>query len=151
MNVQMPNHRLSALMFATQQGHREVVELLLKHPKIAVELQDNAGFTALHMAAHAGDVKLLLLLLLRDPGNGWVETRCKPEYGGMTALDVARGANNEAAVELLSRARARSGKSAPADARGCHSGWDSTDTTKCMCGCRPAGGSDLLSTLMKSL
>ena len=52
---------LTALEFASLKGHHEVVDVLLKHEKVKLNLnqQDRSGMTVLHMAAEKGDHDLV--------------------------------------------------------------------------------------------
>ena len=53
----------TGLMMAAHLGHLEMVEILLRHPGINVDLQDDNGMTALYLAARENHHKIAKLLL----------------------------------------------------------------------------------------
>jgi hypothetical protein len=57
---------VTALMFASQQGHVEVVRLLLAHPDVEVNKGPADGATALIVASQRGHVEVVRLLLARQ-------------------------------------------------------------------------------------
>ena len=93
INIQN-NNGGTALMFASANGHHQVVELLLsKDPDI--NIQNNDGWTALMIASINGHHQVVELLLSKDPdiniqnNNGW------------TSLIAASGSGHHQVVELL--------------------------------------------------
>ena len=53
----------NALHKACQDGHKKIVEHLLKHPDIDVNAQDNLGQTALHLAVSDDDIDVCMFLI----------------------------------------------------------------------------------------
>lgn len=59
-NVNVLNKKGStALHLATGLGHASVVESLLNHPEIDVEVQDASGLSPIHVAAARGQAEVL--------------------------------------------------------------------------------------------
>ncbi|KAF2096755.1 ankyrin [Rhizodiscina lignyota] len=56
----------TALFFAVADGHTSIVEELLRHPKIEVNIKDGIGRTPLTMAASCGTPEIVNLLLQHD-------------------------------------------------------------------------------------
>ena len=61
--VLVQDYERTALMLAASQDHENIVQLLLKHPKIQVNEQDTYGWTALSLAAHRGHLNTIKILL----------------------------------------------------------------------------------------
>ena len=81
-------------MFASGNGHHQVVELLLsKDPDI--NIQSNSGLTALMLACHYGHHQVVELLLSEDPDINIQENN------GWTSLMFASGIGHHQVVELL--------------------------------------------------
>ena len=51
------------LHFAARRGNDEIVKVLLKHPKVKIDVRDSYGKTALHMACSEGQSSVCKLLL----------------------------------------------------------------------------------------
>ena len=67
VNWAAPNlNQLTALHFASANGHAEVVKLLLAHPHISVNLRNNEGYTPFFLGCFNGHVSVVKLLL-KDP------------------------------------------------------------------------------------
>jgi len=68
LDVNWENHEVhsTALHVASNDGHVEVVKLLLAHPVINVNLRDKFGRTAFLLGCFSGEVSVVQLLL-RDP------------------------------------------------------------------------------------
>jgi serine/threonine-protein phosphatase 6 regulatory ankyrin repeat subunit B len=61
------NH-IHALHFAAQRGSAQIVDSFLQRPEITINVQDDKGFTPLHLAAHQGHVGVVeRLLQLKGP------------------------------------------------------------------------------------
>jgi ankyrin repeat domain-containing protein 50 len=66
VNKQLNKHGLTALIMATQEGHQEMVQLLLDYKDINVNEQDFYGQTALFEASCHGQKEIQLLLKHKD-------------------------------------------------------------------------------------
>ncbi len=76
---------ITPLMFASSNGHLQIVRELLKHPKINVNQVDDYGSTAL-MAASFSGYSEIVELLLQQPG---IDVNKASFFGGATALMIA--------------------------------------------------------------
>ena len=94
--------RSTALMIASQEGHVEVVRLLLACQAVDVNKADSNGFTALCIASYTGHVEVVRLLLAH-PG---VKTR-QTTSDGWSALGAASQSGHGAIVSLLVAHRAK--------------------------------------------
>ena len=83
------------LSYAAEQGHVDVVELLLARSDVDAELKDNYGWTALHWAAAKGHESVMGMLL--EKGDD-IETK---DRGGGTPLICAIDSGAEAVVKLV--------------------------------------------------
>jgi ppGpp synthetase/RelA/SpoT-type nucleotidyltranferase len=86
----------TALHHASQNGHVQVVELLLARDELDVNAADNSQRTALCYASGKGYVQVVELLLARDGVN-----MNAAGYGQMTALHYASRDGHVQVVELL--------------------------------------------------
>lgn len=82
-NYSHPSDGLTPLMAASQQGHLDVVEYLVKR-NVAVDMQDGTGETALTKAVRAGKLDVVKYLLKEGKANAKVRN-----YQGETALSIA--------------------------------------------------------------
>jgi len=95
VNVNLQNEwGWAALMRAADMGNEKVVELLLKHPGIDVNVQDNDGRTALMLAEGKTEC---IELLLNHPG---IDVNVQNKWG-YTALMFVANRGKENPVELL--------------------------------------------------
>ena len=85
----------SALMLAAHLGHLEMIETLLKHPGINVDLQDVNGMTALYLAAREDHYEIAQLLLdaeadvdITDVHAGRSPLRCAAERNHCDMVDL---------------------------------------------------------------
>jgi len=76
----------SALVVAAQYDHVEVVRTLLRHPYIAINLQDHSGETALMKASSEGHARVVKTLCKRPDVNVNIQ-----DNEGWTTLMHARG------------------------------------------------------------
>jgi ankyrin repeat protein len=92
--------RTTALIEASQCGHTEIVQLLLQHKNINVNLEDERGQTALYVASQYGHNEIVQLLLNRTDIN--VNIQAYVDGGGKywrgTALYVA---SEEGHIEIV--------------------------------------------------
>lgn len=86
----------TALMTATRLGHFEMVEMLLRHQGINVDLQDENGMTALYLAAREDHYKIAQLLLDAEASMGVVDY-----HAGRSPLTCAAERNHKETVGLL--------------------------------------------------
>jgi ankyrin repeat domain-containing protein 50 len=89
----------TALIWASDLGHEEIVALLLTHPYIKVNQAGDGGVTALHRAAergHTATVKILLAVPKIKPNQP-----LDKEESGATPLIAASFAGQEDTVRLL--------------------------------------------------
>lgn len=93
----MNPHRTTALIEAAEQGHKEIVDLLLGH-EAKVDACNGAGMTALHCAAEAGQVDAVRVLLTHDTNNAEVDQK-NDRWG--TALVLAAKKGHDTTVRLL--------------------------------------------------
>ena len=76
-NVNAGNkHGMTALMWAAQFNHLDMVVSLMNHPGIDLNVQDINNFTALHMAVSANSPAILAQLVSDDR----VDTSLKDKY-----------------------------------------------------------------------
>ena len=76
--------------------HPEIVNLLLKHPNINVDLANSGGMTPLHMAADLENLEAMSLILQRSQASLNIKTS-----SGCTPLMVAATYGKLASVKLL--------------------------------------------------
>jgi len=88
------NNGDSLLMKASELGHKEIVELLLKY-NVNIEYQNAEGWNALMRAAEANNAEIIKKLLAKGADSN------KQNKFGWTALIVAADYNNKEAVEAL--------------------------------------------------
>ena len=86
----------TALIWASFNGHENVVDLLLQNPEIDLNSKNYLGNTALIYAARNGYEKLVMLLLRHAK----IDVNSKNQYG-KNALDYARLYGREEIIELL--------------------------------------------------
>ncbi|KAI2494587.1 serine/threonine kinase [Fragilaria crotonensis] len=96
VNAQLDEDGRSALYVASQEGHLEVVRLLLQKKKVDVNLQRDSGATALYVAIQNGHVEVVRALLQ----NNKVDMNLQ-STGGFTALYVASEKGYLEIVRLL--------------------------------------------------
>ena len=95
--VQEKEFKRTALMIASKLGHTIIVQQLLSHPDIDVNIQDTLGYTALYMAAFKGFSDIVRLLLAK-PG---IDAKQGDNEAGRSALIVAAESNQHAVIRLL--------------------------------------------------
>lgn len=83
------------LMRAVYEGRHQVVQALLEHPGIQVDVRNDKGATALYLAAARGDAPLARALLLAGADPRMADRK------GRTPEHVARAAGHEAVAKLL--------------------------------------------------
>lgn len=86
------------LMRALSGEYRETAEVFLGLPDVDLDVQEESGNTALHLAAAAGDTEAVRELLERGASPGVMN------HLGMTPLDVALSRGREGVAGLLSEA-----------------------------------------------
>lgn len=94
-NKETPTRGWTALFFAGDMDFKEIVEMLLKHPKIDVSHQDRAGYTILIHAASKGFVGVVEALL-----DGGADPEIEDDQGGR-AIQRAIDYDKYAVVKLL--------------------------------------------------
>ena len=94
--VLVQDYERTALMLAAGQNHVNIVQLLLKHPKIKVNEQDTYGWTALSLAAHRGHLNTTKILLRKRE----IDANLVNAFG-QSALMLAAERNQTEIVELL--------------------------------------------------
>lgn len=88
----------AALHAASRKGRSEVVEALLEHPKIDVNLRDDDGRTPLILAAERGRVAVVeALLAVKGLDVGARDSM------GLSALDIARASQRAGVVAVLEK------------------------------------------------
>ncbi len=94
---------ITAVHLACRQGDRyvKVLERLIENNKDALAQFTSAGWTPLHEAASANSIEVVGVLL--EAG----ADRSIPDYGGRTALEVAKFARNNLVVERLEKNNAQ--------------------------------------------
>ena len=75
----------TALMIAVERGDYTAIRILLQHPKIDVNVQDNMGISPLHRASFASDYDIVGLLLSRPE----IDLTLTEEERYRTAWDLA--------------------------------------------------------------
>lgn len=88
-------YRWSPLMRAIDNRHSVAIEILARHPDARLDWQNENKATALHVAASAGDLESVRLLLSLNADAELLNNN------GQRALDVARAADHPEIVELL--------------------------------------------------
>lgn len=88
-------HRWTALMWASYEGHKEVVEALLARSDSSVNTSDDKGQSALILAASCGRVEIAGLLLAHGAFIDYVA------LDGCTSLMASATANHCEVVDLL--------------------------------------------------
>lgn len=86
----------SALILAANNGHENIVKLLLQSPNINVNMRDKLGFTALMPASRDGNPNIVKLLLAKPEIDVNMQSNA-----GTTALWVASAWGRENVVKLL--------------------------------------------------
>ena len=120
-NAQNNKEGLTALMGASDKGHRDIVQLLCERGA-DVNAKDKDGDTALHIAVRIGNIAVLELLLEQGANIEATEHRC-----GDTALMVAAGSGENSIAVILLQAGAivsrtnHKGMTALSKAAGCGS------------------------------
>ncbi len=56
-------------MFASKEGHKEIVEILLQHERIEINQQDKRGSTALKWASYKGHKEIVQMLEAKEKEN----------------------------------------------------------------------------------
>ncbi|KAL9118335.1 MAG: hypothetical protein Q9187_005122, partial [Circinaria calcarea] len=95
--VQAKESNRTALMVAAQLGHTRIVQHLLGHPDIDVNLQDTSGYTALYIAAFKGFPDIVELLL----GKTGIDVRRVDNEAGRSALTIAAETDRHEVVKLF--------------------------------------------------
>ena len=90
-------HDRTALMLAAQKGHLEIVEMLLKHPSIGIDMQEVNGATAILLAVR-GHFAIVERLLEANADIGIVDFQV-----GRSSLRCAAERNSVEIVALLLR------------------------------------------------
>ena len=97
-NVDAGNHwGKSALMYAAQNGHRHILELLLTAGNARADIVDHDGETALSLAASEGHADIVKRLLPLSPPTALTSFNCT----GHTPLTLACMNGHREVVELL--------------------------------------------------
>ena len=86
----------TALMLAARLGHLEMIQIMLKHPSINVDLQDINGMTALYLAAREDHYEIVQLLLDAEASIDVVDF-----HAGRSPLRCAAERNHRDTVDLL--------------------------------------------------
>ncbi|GAB6178795.1 hypothetical protein JCM14036_01140 [Desulfotomaculum defluvii] len=77
---------LTPLMYASEKGHNDIIQLLLKNGAEVNAIQSTAGITPLNLAIIGGNVETIKLLL-----KGGADVNLSDEKDGMTPLMLASG------------------------------------------------------------
>ena len=89
----------TGLMMAILFGHDHVAEVLLQHPAIDVNIVDNIGYSALHMAVSADNHKMTAMLLARrDLTRATINHR---NHEGQSPIMIAIDCNSVNCIPLL--------------------------------------------------
>ena len=89
-------HDRTALMLAAKEGHLEMIEILLKHPSIGIDVQDASGATAILLAVRQCHFNVAKRLLEANADIGIVDFQV-----GRSALRCAAERNSADIVALL--------------------------------------------------
>lgn len=89
-------HDRTALMLAAKEGHLEMIEILLKHPSIGIDVQDAYGATAILLAVRQCHFNIVKRLLEANADIGIVDFQV-----GRSALRCAAERNSADIVALL--------------------------------------------------
>ena len=92
------DHDRTALMLAAQKGHLEMIEILLKHPSIGIDMRDAYGATAIVLAVREGHIDIVERLLKANANIELVDFQV-----GRSALRCAAERDNAKIVALLLR------------------------------------------------
>ena len=92
------DHDRTALMLAAQKGHLEMIDILLKHPSIGIDVQDAYGATAILLAVREGHSDIVERLLKANANIEIVDFQ-----EGRSALRCAAERDSAKIVELLLR------------------------------------------------
>ena len=84
------------LIWASQNGHSDVVQVLLQNEDIDVNIADRDGITALYKASSRGHKEVVQLLLQKED----IDVNIA-DYGGSTALHMASRNGRAEVVQLL--------------------------------------------------
>ena len=99
---QVGSTQMTAFMWACEEGHENVVKLLLNHPNcknIDFNVENGFGFTAFLFACHWGRIEIVKLLL-DHPKSTEINFNAKT-WDGDTGLMLACGNDNIEMVQLL--------------------------------------------------
>jgi len=99
IDVNLRNHLLfdrSALMVAIRQGCTDIAKIILKNPKVSVDMRDSQGNTALWLAALTNEVEVLEMLLANNAKMDLTETG-----SGRSAMVLAAELNHSGIVTCL--------------------------------------------------
>uniref|UniRef100_A0A1I7TYJ5 ANK_REP_REGION domain-containing protein n=1 Tax=Caenorhabditis tropicalis TaxID=1561998 RepID=A0A1I7TYJ5_9PELO len=92
-------------------GSKDVVEWLLAIDESQVDVANNTGRTALHLAASVGNLEMVILLCTRKC---YVDALCRRDNEVFTPLDLAIRQRHDAVAEYLTKlCRARESKNFP--------------------------------------
>lgn len=96
INLQTPKDKYTALMYASKWGFTDIVQKMLQHPQINVNIENYENETALHLACYTQKTDVVELLL-QYPN---IDVN-KKNYKNETALYFACDNGNIDIVELL--------------------------------------------------
>lgn len=88
---------MSAFMYAANEGHRDVVSILLSQPRCDVNLSSLAGYTALMFAANCGHSKMVSRLL----GADLIDYNYRNKRGDTALVLAAAHGHSKVVDELL--------------------------------------------------
>jgi ankyrin repeat protein len=90
----------TALIWASQQGHKDIARMLLKEKNIEINQQNNDGFTSLIMASILGHLEIVQMLLQYK----YIKINQRQEkWNGNTALIWASQGGHKEIVQMLLR------------------------------------------------
>ncbi len=95
VNLQQRNLRGTALHYAVEAGHSDIIRELLKH-QAETEARDARGYTPLMRAAKKGSTEVVNILL-----EAGANINAKPEVGEWSALCLAIHGKHQETVQLL--------------------------------------------------